>query len=255
MSPFPPKLIKKLHDKKNRTESGLFLVEGEKNITELLLSDLSIKEIVGTKKFLDAIGPLITKKQRGAGAQRITLTIKDEEYIEKIGTLHSNNAGIAVVNQNRPIETNTLLHYAQNDFLLALSDISDPGNLGTIIRIADWFGVKHIIASISTTDVYNPKVIAASMGSFTRVSVTHGDLGAFFAKAKCPIIGADLEGKNIHDGELPKNGILLMGSESHGIADELHPLITEKVTIQRYGDAESLNVAVATGIILDALRR
>lgn len=252
-----PKLIKKLADKKYRIETGLFIVEGEKSIKELLGSDLVVEEIHGTNMFLDLLGEDIRRYEKKQG-HSVSLNGIHEEDLVKIGTLQTNNAGIAVVRQKESANKQELEAALKNDFVLALSDVRDPGNFGTIIRIADWFGVQHIVASENTTDFYNPKTIAASMGSFTRVSVTYSPLDSFLKDAKkagVPIMGADLDGKNIHEGGLPKHGILLMGSESHGIDTELLPLISQKVTIPKFGDAESLNVSVATGIILDALRR
>lgn len=251
-----PKLIKKLADKKYRIETGLFIVEGEKSIKELLGSDLVVEEIHGTNMFLDLLGEDIRAYEKKHG-QSISLNGIHEEDLVKIGTLQTNNAGIAVVRQKESVDIKELEEAFRSDFVLALSDVRDPGNFGTIIRIADWFGVLHIVASENTTDFYNPKTIAASMGSFTRVSVVYSPLDSFLKdarKAGVPIMGADLDGTSIHDGGLPKNGILLMGSESHGIDTELLPLISQKVTIPKFGDAESLNVSVATGIILDALR-
>lgn len=241
-----PKTIKKLADKKYRLETGLFLVEGDKSIRELLLSDFVVEEIYGTKAFI------------GSLATDIPTSVVDEDTLVKIGTLQSSNAGIAVVKQKEIVQRSTILADANNTFILALSDVRDPGNLGTIIRIADWFGVKYVVASESTTDFYNPKTISASMGSFTRVSVSYCALPAFLKEVKeagLPIMGAVLDGKDVHEGGLPKNGVLLMGSESHGIDIELLSHVTHKVTIPKFGSAESLNVSIATGILLDALRR
>ena len=252
-----PKLVKKLADKKYRSETGLFIVEGEKSIKELLASDLVVEEIHGTNMFLDLLGADIRSYEKIHG-NSISLTGMHEEDLVKIGTLQTNNAGIAVVRQKLPPELEVSLSETKKNFVLALSDVRDPGNFGTIIRIADWFGIEHIVASETTTDFYNPKTVAASMGSFTRVHVTYSSLPPFLSSAKkagSPIIGAALEGKNIHEGGLPKNGVLLMGSESHGIDPELSPFISLKVTIPKFGNAESLNVSVATGILLDALRR
>lgn len=251
-----PKLIKKLADKKYRMESGLFLVEGDKSIRELLASDLIVEEIHGTNAFLDLLGNDLRRYEKVTG-NSVSLTGMFEEDLAKIGTLQSNNAGIAVVRQkNEPTEAETL-EESKNGFVLALDDVRDPGNFGTIIRIADWFGVTTIIASPTTTDFYNPKTIAASMGSFTRVHVAYLDLAMYLKNAKAlgsPIMGAVLDGADIHTAELPQHGVLLMGSESHGVNEELFPLITHKLTIPKYGGAESLNVSVATGILLDALK-
>ena len=181
-----------------------------------------------------------------------------EEALTQMGTLMSNNAGIAVARmRSDPFEINQITTAARKGIILALDDIRDPGNLGTIMRIADWYDVRHIIASTETTDVYNPKTIAASMGSFTRVEVNYLALALLLPQLRAediPIIGAFMEGRSIHEGVLPRHGVLLLGSESHGIREDLASYVTERVTIPRYGKAESLNVSVAAGIILDTLR-
>ncbi len=245
--------IKKLADKKHRIEAGLFLVEGEKNITELLGSDFVVRAIFGTPEFLETLTPPLP-----SGSESELVSTPEDELV-KIGTLQTNNAGIAVAEQKKnSLDLEELAQSAQNSFVLALDDVRDPGNLGTIIRLADWYGIAHIIASETTTDFYNPKTIAASMGSFTRVSVHYCDLASTLSalkKEKLSVMGAYLNGRSIHEGGLPQNGILLMGSESHGISEVLAPFITTKVTIPKWGKAESLNVSLATAILLDALRR
>jgi TrmH family RNA methyltransferase len=252
-----PKLIKKLADKKYRTETGLFLVEGAKNIHELLSSDFVIESICGTEAFLDDTTSLLHAHEK-RGGHMVDVVVTNEADLARMGTLESNNAGIAVVVQKVHAREDSLLQSAKDGFVLVLDDVRDPGNLGTIMRIADWYGVRHIVASPSTTDCYNPKVISASMGSFTRVSVIYLPLDSFvgdMSRAGIPIMGAVFDGKNIHDGGLPRHGALVMGSESHGISPDLLPHLTEKLTIPKYGGAESLNVSIATGILLDALRR
>ena len=252
-----PKLIKKLADKKYRNETGLFLVEGEKSIDELLASDFEIVEIIGTDSFLDSINESLhgyeARTLRG-----VNVTSVSESALAQIGTKETNNAGVAVAKQRTTDSWGDVELATTKDFVLALDNVRDPGNLGTIIRIADWFGVRHVVASLETTDFYNPKTVSASMGSFTRVEVTYTELAPFLKKSKSegiPIMGADISGKNMHDMKLPRSGILLMGSESHGIHADLSPFVTQKIAIPKFGGAESLNVSVATGIILDALRR
>jgi TrmH family RNA methyltransferase len=134
--------------------------------------------------------------------------------------------------------------------------VNDPGNLGTILRIADWYGIKKIVASKKTVDIYNSKVISATKGSFARVQVYYLDLVSFFKTEKgIPVLGADLEGADVHTYKFPQKAFLLMGSESHGIHPDLEKNITQKITIPRYGTAESLNVGIATAVILDNWKR
>jgi TrmH family RNA methyltransferase len=238
------KFIKSLHLKKYRREEGLFLVEGEKSIIELLSSDFQIKNIFITREVFE-------KYRNDFNKFDSIVEIVTTEDLTKAGTLEFNDTGIAVVLQkeNNQIEI-------QNDIIIALDDVRDPGNLGTIIRTADWYGVKKVVVSETTAEFYNPKVIAASMGSFTRVQIFYTNLKEYLNKNKnVPILGTLLNGEDAHNFSYPESGILLMGSESNGIHEELIPLITSKITIPRYGMAESLNVSMATGIVLDNWKR
>lgn len=251
------KTVKQLTEKKHRAETGLFIVEGEKNIAELLSSDFLIERILGTASYLDAIIPTLNAYDERTGT-RVEITEVKQEELERAGTLVSNSAGIAVVEQKEDPALDVILQSAEKNLILALDDVRDPGNLGTIIRTADWFGVTHIVASETTVDFYNPKVISATMGSFTRTSILYTNLPEFLTQAReheLPLTVADMAGENAHTATLPKNGILLVGSESHGVGEDALTLATSRVTIPRFGKAESLNVAVATGILLDSLRR
>ena len=237
------KLIKSLQEKKNRVETGLFIVEGEKSVVEVLNSDFEINLILTTTEFFDKYGEKIREKSN-------SYEIVSQFELEKVGTFVTNDAALAVVKQkiNKSIEV-------KNEIVLALDEIKDPGNLGTIIRIADWYGIKNIVASKETVDFYNPKVITATKGSFTRVNMFYTNLNDFLSEQKVPIFGAFLDGENVHETKFPKSGIIVMGNESNGISREIEKLITKKITIPSYGKAESLNVAIATAIILDNLKR
>ncbi len=234
------KLIRSLHDKKNRQELGLFLVEGAKSVIEVLQSDFEIQQLFSTSTFSDQNFELIESK---VGRAEITEAFE----LEKAGTLETNDSVIAIVKQ----KNNTLPNLSKDDLVLALDDVRDPGNLGTIIRIADWYGIKNIIASKTSTDFYNSKVISASKGSFTRVNIFYTDLKEVLANTKKPILGAFMTGEDVHNFKFPKKGILVMGNESNGICPEIEALVTNKITIPRYGQAESLNVGIATAIIID----
>lgn len=238
------KLVKELHDKKGRNEHDLFLVEGEKNVVELLHSDYKIQALFVTKDFL-------TSNKAVLETSKVLYDIVEQPELEKIGTLESNNAALAVVHQKE----NKPLSVEKGEIVLALDDVRDPGNFGTIIRIADWYGIKKIICSETTTDFYNSKTISATRGSFTRVEVFYTELETFLENNAFPILGAFLEGENVHTMKFPAEGILVMGSESHGINENLSSLITQKITIPRFGNAESLNVSIATAIILDNWKR
>ncbi len=234
------KLLRALGQKKQRKALGLFLVQGEKNVLELANSTLKVKQVFATAGFLQQHAVEL------AGYECIEASLDD---LTKASTLVSNNAAIAVV-EIPAIETPK----AQG-LMIALDGVSDPGNLGTIIRVADWYGIKHIVASSDCADPYNPKTISATMGSFGRVQVSLVDLPSYLEQANLPIYGAFLEGESVHNTTFSAQGILLMGSESHGVREQASKFVTDKITIPAFGGAESLNVAMATGIILDNIRR
>lgn len=234
------KLVAALHDKKDREARKLFLVEGETSILEALASNYEVHTIFTTHEFLDTYPEIAHELGK-------KIEIVDEAELNSLGTLAHNKSAIGVFHQK------DLAHMViTNEVVIALAGVNDPGNLGTIMRIADWYGIKKIVASKETVDVYNPKVISASKGSFARVDVYYADLDQFFLKNKTvPVIAADMHGKNTHSYAFPKQGILLLGNESHGIDQELSRFISERVTIPRRGGAESLNVAIAGAVILD----
>ncbi|EDL55736.1 MULTISPECIES: RNA methyltransferase [Vibrio] len=234
------KLLRALSQKKQRKAHGLFLVEGEKNVLELLETSMVIKHVFATSEFLAS---------NREALQRVECIEASLEELTKASSLVSNNAAVAVV----AIPQTEIP--AAKGMMIALDGVSDPGNLGTIIRIADWYGIKHIVASTDCADPYNPKTIRATMGSFGRVQVTLLDLPSYLEQASLPVYGAFLEGENVHKMTFSPEGILLMGSESHGVRPDAAQYVTDKITIPAFGGAESLNVAMATGIILDNFRR
>lgn len=237
------KIIKSLHQKKYRQETKKFLVEGNKNVAELLRSNFKIENLYITEGFKKAYAELLlTTKAR--------VQIVDASELNAFGTLEHNDGALAIAIQNEQQKPK-----GDVGIILALDDIRDPGNLGTLIRIADWYGIKQIVCSATCVDWYNPKVIAASMGSFTRVEGFYTDLPSFLRTQKVPKLGAFLEGSSVHTFKFPKTGILIVGSESHGISKEVAKCVTEKITIPSFGgNAESLNAAVAGAIILDRWR-
>ena len=196
------KLIKSLHEKKNRTELGFFLVEGAKSVSELLDSEFEIDFILTTTEFFNEYGDKIRERSK-------IFEIVNQFEIEKVSTLETNDSALAVVKQkeNKPFKIDA------KEIIIALDEIKDPGNLGTIIRIADWYGIKNIIASKTTADFYNSKVISATMGSFTRINIFYTDIAEFISKTKLPVLGAFLNGENVHKFDFPKGGILIMGNE------------------------------------------
>ena len=240
------KLIHALEQKKQRKKNALFLVQGEKNVGELFKSDFTVKQLFATSSYINKNSRALAE----SGLVSITIEATEEE-LKKAGTLLSNNSVLAVAEcKIMPVP-----QIQKNELILVLDQVGDPGNLGTIIRVADWYGIKHMICSPDCADFYNPKVIAASMGSFARVQVSHTDLSEYLGKQSMAIYGAFLEGENIHKAKLDKSAFIVMGSESHGISPEIAKFISNKITIPSFGGAESLNVAMAAGIILDNFKR
>ena len=237
------KQIRSLQQKKFRSELGLFLVEGAKGVLEACASDLDIEEIFCTESFFTLNEDKLTKK-----CSKIVFV--KESLLSKLGTFSSNNAAIAVIY----IPKNEEL-VADNDFVILLDEIKDPGNLGTIIRTADWYGITKIICSNDSVDVFNPKVINATMGSFGRVKLFYTDFDEYLSKTQLPVFGAYLGGESIYSINYPSEGYLLMGNESKGINSNLEKYVSNKITIPRKGTAESLNVAIATSIICDNIMR
>ncbi len=232
------KWIRSLQLKKNRDELGLFIVEGEKMVQEAI------------ENFSQQIEFLVVTKFSSIKTDYVSfeVAIATDEELKSISTLKNPNKSLVVLNlpTKRRIETN---------FRIALDGIQDPGNLGTILRLADWFDVKEIVCSKETVDVYNPKVVQASMGAIFRIKVTYCDLEDYLKKSKETIFGALLEGQNIYKKTVEPKGILVLGNEGNGISEKIIPLITEPITIPRFGQAESLNVSVATGILLSEFFR
>jgi TrmH family RNA methyltransferase len=235
------KYINSLQIKKYRNLHQAFVVEGAKSVQELLASDLSIEKLFLTGDFIQKYNHLLNK---GLNVEIVT-----EKELTQAGTYESNNAGLAIVRmKNLPA-----LKVSKNELVIALDDIRDPGNLGTIIRIADWYGINKIICSETCSDFYNPKVIASTMGSFTRVSAYYLDLPAFLNSLPegTAVYGAAMHGANIHHMQLKPEGILIMGNEANGLRTETMKHVTNLVKIPAFGQAESLNVATATAIITD----
>ncbi len=235
------KLIVSLQLKKQRQKYGQFVVEGEKSIAELLKSPMKIDTIYATSAWLkDTSLSLQGQKQ---------IEISEKELLAI--SVHQNPQGaLAVV--NIPEQTLKPSDFSQN-LSIALDDLQDPGNLGAIIRIADWYGIKTIVCSKTCTDVYNPKCINSTMGSFARVKVVYEDIIAISEKFNQPIIAATLNGKNVHSLKGQLKGLILIGNEGHGIGEHLLNKAEHKITIPRIGGAESLNAAISAAIIIDNL--
>lgn len=245
------KLIQSLNRKKHRDESGLFLVEGNKMVEEVLRSEFRIETVVCTPEYL-ADHPDTEKR-----ANEIVVT--DSYSIQKASLLQNPQDALALVYQS-PNDLSLL--NPETELRLALDFIQDPGNLGTILRIADWFGIKSLICSENTVDAFNPKVVQASMGAIFRTKVSYINLDDFLRSARqnqIPVYGTFLEGNNIYTEELTKNGIILLGNEGNGISDSAGKLVSHKLFIPDFSSdknkPESLNVAIAAAICCSEFRR
>ena len=229
------KFIRSLHRKKERIQHQMFIVEGEKPVQELLLSGVPVDSIYFTNE-------LQSKHPKIEGE---LLSSKDMGLVSTMKTSPGILAICDYLNWNNP-------DFKTGKYIL-LDRINDPGNLGTIVRIADWFGIDAIVCSTDSVDIYNPKTIQASMGSIFKIPVFYFELEEFILNLdkSSVVIGADIVGTPIQEFSFPKDGFLLMGSESHGINPKLDSVIIQKVTIPKSGNAESLNVAVATGILVN----
>jgi RNA methyltransferase, TrmH family len=242
------KNIRQLHQKKFRNERHLFLAEGEKVVNELLKSDFITKRVFATAEWLSA------NKNTATGADIIEIT---EKELSELSGLETPNKVIAVAEmKDEDVFTpDPSLKY------FALDSIRDPGNMGTILRIADWFGVAGVFCSAGTVDVYNPKVVQASMGSLFRIPSVEVDLASFLKNTdpSMDVFGAVLDGTSLYDADSKKGWILTIGNESTGISDEVRLGIRKRISIPAYGSAgeraESLNAAVATAIICAELCR
>ena len=232
------KYIQSFAHKKHWAEETVYIIEGPKLLEEALKANCAIEKIYATSAWLD--------QQDLLGVPVETV---DEVMLARMSQLNTPNQVIALVNKQQAV-----LAPFDKTFTLLLDGIQDPGNLGTIIRTADWFGIKQIIVTSDTASIYNPKVIQSTMGSCFRVMVEVADLETVLANNKLPVLGALLTGETVYKTPLPAIGFMLIGNESKGIRENLKQFITNPIAIPKFGGAESLNAAVATGILLSHWR-
>lgn len=235
------KRIKSLHQKKYRKEYQLFIAEGAKVVQELLNSNFVLEHIYVTEEM-------------SFDVRKDLISLVSESDLKKMSALSTANNCLAVFHM--PIEKSVDF----TDWVVALDDVRDPGNLGTIIRLCDWFGIGHLICSSQTVDVFNPKVVQATMGSLSRVNVVYGDLVRLIQDSQVKYVyGTFMDGDNIYQAGLQQHqGIVVMGNEANGISKEIEQLVTQRISIPRFGSlqqTESLNVAMATSIIISELKR
>ena len=233
------KLITSLQQKKYRKQEQLFFAEGVKVVQELLHSNFELQD-------------LFTTKQDFLTVPKNKVHAISEAELKKISALITPNTCLAVFKIPKAKQM------VEKGLIVALDDVRDPGNLGTIIRLCDWFGIETLFCSEESVDIYNPKVVQATMGSISRVNVVYGNLETFLSQTKLPVFGTFMDGKNIYQEELPKEGIIIMGNEANGISTSVEKLVSERIAIPRFGNlqvTESLNVATATAIILSEFKR
>ena len=229
--------------KKYRQNYADFVIEGEKLVTEALLENVYPDLFIATTEWLTQHRGMLPE-----GIQVVEATLAE---IEKISSLSTPQPVMALVKKREISESDLQV---VNKWVLALDGISDPGNMGTILRTADWFGIDTVLCSHDCVELYNPKVVQSTMGAIFRMQVCYLDLAHYLKKTKMPVVGAVLGGESLHDHTFGRSGILVIGSESHGISPEVLAATTHQVTIPAYGRSESLNAAIATGIILHQIR-
>lgn len=233
------KVITSLQQKKYRFIHKMFIAEGIKVIQELLQSNFELQHLYSTEAIFESVP---TPKK----------TLISETELQKISALTTANNCLAVFMIPEP---KTMI---EKGLIVALDDIRDPGNLGTILRMCDWYGIEQLICSTATVDIYNPKVIQATMGSIARVQVHYVDLNDFLTKTKLPVYGTFMTGNNIYKEAFPEAAIVVLGNEANGISADIEKTITKRITIPRFGkfqQTESLNVASAAAIVLSEFRR
>ena len=232
-------LITSLKQKKYRLQHQLFVVEGIKTIKEFLNSSYELEHLYAIERFTEVSGNIQT-------------VVSDTE-LKKVSFLKNTNSALAVF-KIQPVK-----EIDDSKLLVGLDNVRDPGNLGTIIRLCDWFGVTDLICNSETVDCYNPKVVQATMGSLTRVNVTYLNLEKYISKQNIPVFGTFMEGDNLYLTDVdPTSGIVVLGNEANGVSEQIEKLVTQKITIPKFGavqKTESLNVAMATSIILSEFKR
>lgn len=238
------KYIRSLTQQKYRKEHNVFIAEGDKIAREWLISGAAVQMIVATEDWIDAHARLI-----GKHPETSLHTVKEHE-LEQVSALQTPNKVLLVV-ERPPVEDALPL----SEWCLALDGIQDPGNMGTIIRIADWFGINHIVCSPDCVDVYSPKVVQASMGGHLRIKLYEAELEPFIDKVNVPVLAAVLGGSNVYEQMPLPAAVLLIGNESKGIREALIQKASGRVTIPRLGGAESLNAGVSAGILCALLKR
>ncbi|WP_257657532.1 TrmH family RNA methyltransferase [Parapedobacter lycopersici] len=236
--------ITSLQQKKFRKENGLFIVEGTKSLTEFIHSDYLVQHIFYTPQAAAKLGKI---------PQNIKSEEISEQELNRISALKTPQGALGLVEIPKEISLDP--GQLRSQFHLVLDGVQDPGNLGTIIRTAEWFGFNQLICSLDTVDVYNPKVVQASMGSLARMRIYYTDIERLAANATVPVFGAVLDGVSLYEAAFSGEGLIVLGNEGNGISAAVLAHVGHRVTIPRVGGAESLNVAVSAALFCAELAR
>ncbi len=232
--------LRSLQERRGREALGLFLVEGEKTLSEVIGSGFPVERIYSTR-------PVSPEESAGAPVTEVS-----GPEMARISGLPTPSPVLAVCRIRRvPLSPGGL----DRGLTLALDGVQDPGNVGTLLRIADWYGLDRVVLSPDCADLFSPKVVAASMGSFARVAAHSAALAPALASSQAPVLGCDLKGEDAHSLHPRRDAVIVVGSEGRGLSEEVRRHVTAFVTIPRYGRAESLNAAVAAAVVCDNLRR
>lgn len=234
------KYIRSLSQQKYRKEHNVFVAEGDKIAREWLAATVDIQIVAATRQWAEANEDAIAHHHES------TVVIIEEHELQAISQLKTPNKVLLVV--RKPAEQGVIA-LKHDEWAIALDGIQDPGNMGTIIRTADWFGIKQVICSEDCVDIYNNKVVQAAMGSHLRINFHTGDLPAILHETGAPVSAAVLDGQDIYKHSLPTGGILVIGNEGKGVSEEIVHMAKHKLTIPKKGAAESLNAAVSTGVL------
>ena len=244
--------VRQLREKKHREAEGLFVVEGEKVVSELLAAKFPFEKIYATaewKKNRTGITPASLSDAKTADHETVLVSSAEMERMSHFPTPS------AVLAIGRIVRLSLVPNELDRGLTLALDGVQDAGNVGTLIRIADWFAIDRVVLSPDCADVFHQKVINASMGSFARVRTYVADLGEVLPGRRAPVLGCDLEGEDVHQLKSLPDAIIVVGSEGRGLSLKTKSLLTGRITIPRFGGAESLNAAIAAAIVCDNLRR
>jgi TrmH family RNA methyltransferase len=243
--------LRALREKKHREAAGLFVIEGEKVVGELLAAAFPLLEIYATEAWVE-LERGRPRPRSAAGSPHLQIHTITETEMARLSHYPTPSSVLAV---GQIVRTPLAAGALDRGLTLALDGIQDPGNVGTLLRLADWFALDRVLLSPDCADLFSQKVINASMGSFARVTVNTAPLTEALAGVRVPVLGCDLQGDNVHALKPCRDAVIVIGSEGRGLSPAVQACVTQRVTIPRLGGAESLNAAIAAAIVIDNLKR